>query len=328
MSTYLQFLNSHVTRRETKRAYWVCGPVHRLVEEVIDLVVKRVGADDFSRVRLTAGETSDHDIWAALNQYPSEGPRMVVVREAEKMTRWSLFGQWWGARELAESHVLFVSSEESTDTSLDHVHLIVTKGKFVKCGPFAPPSKRGQRDTRIDVLKAHATITDPAARLLIERTRGNMDTALDFLNKCKLFKGVVDERIVKAIVEVAPADSYVDSLIAFKGRDAFEALSNLPVSDYSSVIGYLDYQLDCLFRLYRAMKRADNIKDRGRWTREVLKTSRLESWQVSRLSPYARRYDPEQTRICIEALALADSKVAEGETVMVMEVLTALWLKV
>jgi hypothetical protein len=306
----------------------VCGPVHRLVEEVIDLVVKRVGADDFSRVRLTAGETPDRDIWAALSQYPSEGPRMIVVREAERMTRWSLFAEWWGARDLNESHALFVSSEDSTDTSLDHVHLIVTRGKFVKCGPFNPPTKRGQKDARIDVLRAHADITDPAARLLILRTRGDMDKALDFLNKCKLFKGVVDERIVKAIVEVEPADTYVESLIAFKGRDAFEALSTLPVSEYSSVIGYLDYQLDCLFRLYRAMKRADNVKDRGRWTREVLKTSRLEGWQVAKLSPYARRYDPVQVRTCIEALALADSKVAEGETDLVMEVMTALWLRI
>jgi hypothetical protein len=327
VANFVQFLNSH-KRGETKRAYWVCGPVRRLVEETVDLVVHRIGADPFSCVRLTAGETSDKDIWAALNQYPSDGPRMIVVREAEKMMRWSLFAEWWGARDLAESHALFVSSEESTDTSLDHVHLIVSKGKFVKCGPFSPPSKKGQKDARMEVLKAHAAITDPAARLLILRTRGDMDRALDFLNKCKRFQGVVDERVVKAIVEVAPADTYVESLIAFKGRDAFEALSTLPITEYSSVIGYLDYQLDCLFRLYRAMRRADNIKDRSRWTREVLKNSRLESWQVARLSPYARRYDPGQVRTCIEALALADSKVADGETDLVMEVMTALWLRV
>lgn len=293
----------------------------------MDLVVHRIGADPFSRVRLTAGETSDKDIWAALNQYPSEGPRMVVVREAERMSRWSPIAEWWGSRELVESHALFVSSDDTVDTSVEHMRLFVTRGKVVKCGPFNPP-ERGKADKRLEVLKAHAAITDPAARLLILRTRGDMDLALDFLNKCKLFKGVVDERIVKAIVEVAPTDQYVESLIAFKGRDAFEALSTLPPTTYSSVIGYLDYQLDCLFRLYRAMKRADNIKDKGRRTREIIKSSHLEAWQVAKLIPYARRYDPVQVRTCIEALALADSKVAEGETDLVMEVLTSLWLKV
>ena len=37
------------------------------------------------------------------------------------------------------------------------------------------------------MLKARVDITDPAARLLLDRTRGNMDAALDFADKCKLF---------------------------------------------------------------------------------------------------------------------------------------------
>jgi len=325
VANFTQFLNAH-NRGETKRMYWACGPVRRLVEEVVDLVVKRVGADPFDRVRLTAGANPERDIWSAVNQYPTDGPRMVVVREAERLQRWEVLPGWYADRELAASHVLFVSSEHVTDTSTDHLHLIVSKGKFVKCGPFNPPD-RGKPDRRYEVLKAHATITDSAARLLLLRTRGDMDSALDFLNKCKLFSGTVDERVVAALVEEEPADNYVESLIAFKAADAFQALHELPVEEYSSIIGLLDYQLDCLFRLWRAMRKADNIRDRSKRTREIIKASKLEPWQVSKLIPFARRYDPKQVRTCIEALALADSKVSEGETDLVMEVLTALWVK-
>jgi DNA polymerase III delta subunit len=295
-----------------------------LVESVIDDVVARIGADAYERVRLTAGETDEADIWSAINQYPT-GPRIVVVREAELLQHWGQLADWQEERALRESHVLFVSSEEATDTTLDHIHLIMTKGKFIKCGPFSPP-KPGHRDTRIDVLKARADITDPASRLLLDRTRGNMDVALDFAAKCKLFKGTVDERLVEAIVEVAPADDFVESVVSFKPSEAFQALKILPEEDYSTTIGMLDYQLDCLSRLYRALRKVDRIQDRGHRTREIIKQSRLEQWQVVRLLPYARRYDPPQVRTCIEALALADSKVAEGETDLVMELLVALWM--
>jgi DNA polymerase III delta subunit len=304
----------------------VCGPTRRLVEQVIDDVVARIGADAYDRVRLTSGETPERDIWAAIDQFPAGGPRLVVVREAERLERWEQLADWLEDRALKDSHVLFVSSEEATDTSLDHIHLIVTKGKFVKCGPYSPPSKKGQRDLRIDVLKARVAITEPAARLLLDRTRGDMDAALDFANKCRLFSGTVDERLVEAIVEVAPADNFVESVVAFRPREAFQALAILPEEDYSATIGMLDYQLDCLSRLYRALRKVDRIQDKGSRTREIIKQSRLEPWQVARFLPYARRYDPPQVRTCIEALAMADSKVAEGETDLVMELLVSLWM--
>lgn len=249
-----------------------------------------------------------------------------MVREAERLLRWEQLADWREDRALRDSHVLFVSSEEGADTTLDHLHLIVTKGKFIKCGPFSPPSKRGQRDTRIDVLKARMSITEPAARLLLDRTRGDMDAALDFADKCRLFSGTIDEPLVRAIVEVAPADNFVESVVAFQPVQAFEALRALPEEEYSTTIGMLDYQLDCLSRLFRALRKSDNIRDPGRKRREVIKQARLETWQVTRYLPYARRYDPPQVRTCIEALALADSKVAEGETDLVMELLVSLWM--
>jgi DNA polymerase III delta subunit len=306
--------------------YWVVGPVRRLVEEVIDLIVARIGADPYDRVRLTAGETPERDIWSAINQYPAGGPRIVVVREAERLQRWEQLADWREDRALRDSHVLFVSSEDSSDTSLDYLHLIVTKGKFVKCGPYNPP-KKGQRDMRVDTLKARMPITDPAARTLLDRTRGDMDAALDFADKCRLFTGTIDERLVKAVVEVAPADNFVEAVIAFQPVAAFQALAVLPEEEYSTTIGMLDYQLDCLSRLYRALRKADNIRDnKARRTREIIKQSRLEQWQVGQFLPYARRYDPPQVRTCIEALALADSKVSEGETDLVMELLVSFWM--
>ena len=128
-------------------------------------------------------------------------------------------------------------------------------------------------------------------------------------------------------MEVAPADDFVESVIAFKPGEAFQALRVLPEEDYSTTIGMLDYQLDCLSRLYRALRKVDRIQDKGLpdpRDHEAVPAGAVAGRAPA--PPYARRYDPPQVRTCIEALALADSKVAEGETDLVMELLVAFWM--
>jgi hypothetical protein len=221
---------------------------------------------------------------------------------------------------------VFVSNEESTSTEPEHMRLFVERGKFVRCGPFSPP-ERGKKDARIEVFKAHAPITVPAALLLIERTRGRMGPALDFLRKCTLFtEGPIDKGLVDALVVPVATDDFISALVAFNGRDAMAAAPQILEEQYGFIIGALDYRLGNLSRLYRALRRADHRRDPSARRREVLKTSGLERFQVNELLPYARRYDPAQVRTCVQALALADSRAADGDTTLVLEVLTALWM--
>lgn len=313
--------------------YWLCGPERRLVEESLDLIAHRIGAASVNDNRFFASSTPERDIWAALNQYPPPGEsRFVVVREAERLRFWEMLEGWYTDPGLASCHVVFISSEPNTDTHPDHMQLIVHRGKFVRCGPFLPPAKQGEPDKRVALLRIQAkrrgaTISEATCKLLIDRVRGRMDPALDFLNKCALFSGEITDQVVIALVHPAPADDFVDALIRFRVLDALMLARELGTDEASIryLIGMADAQLDYLSRLNRALQRTSRFGNRAQRVREVIRSSRLEPFIVARLMGLARRYDPNQVRISLEALALADSRVTEGETELVLEMLVHTW---
>jgi DNA polymerase III delta subunit len=308
-------------RGDLKRVYWVCGAERRLVEEVVDLIVKRVHANPVNDVRMSAVDVPDRDVWAAMNQYPAAGEeRLVLVRDAERIRHWEQLQGWYDTRALRPTKAVFVSNEASTDTEPDHMRLIVGKGRFVRCGPMA------EQRHLVEMLKAHAPITDQAAKLLLRVTRGNVSASLDFLSKCALFSGAIDERVIRALATPVPADDFVDAVVEFRGADAMEAARRVDPDRYSAIIGLLESRLEALSKLYRAIRRADRLQDRGARTREILRTSRIEPFIVSQLIGVARRYDQAQVRTCIQALALVDERAAEGESDLILEVLAALWM--
>lgn len=327
MASYLQFLNGH-RRGERKRAYWICGPERRLVEEVVDMAVEQIAADDFSSTTMFVSEARDRDVWAQLDVMPTgDDRRLVIVREAEQLVNWEPLADWWDEPALRPVHAIFVSNEDNTDTSKSHMRLFVSRGKFVRCGPFHDPTP-GSKDQRIDVFRSHAPIGIGAARLLLARTRGRMGPALDVLAKCRLMTDAeIDERYVKALAASYPDEDFTEALVSFRATDAFSAARAVPTEEYGSVIAKLDYELGTLARLHRAMTKMTGPRVADR-VHKLATISGVEPVAVVRLGPYARRYDRTRVRTCIQALAMADSRVAGGETDLVLEVLTSLWMTV
>lgn len=86
----------------------------------------------------------------------------------------------------------------------------------------------------------------------------------------------------------------------------------------------MDYKLDALSRLYRALRKADRFRSPRERFIQVLKNSGLHPYVVKELIGHARRYDPAQVRTSIEALALVDARVSAGERDLILETLVAL----
>lgn len=124
-----------------KRATWVCGAERVLVEEVVDFIRTALQPSDLDVVLMVAGKAKDREIYASLNQYPAEGKRLLVVRDAEKIKRWEPFADWQQeSRLMPSSYVVFVSGESDFDTERPVHRLIVDKnGSMIRCAP--PPDE-------------------------------------------------------------------------------------------------------------------------------------------------------------------------------------------
>jgi DNA polymerase III delta subunit len=311
VANYLEFRRMHA-RGEIKRAYWVCGPVHRLVEEVVDTVRRQVAPSDVDDVRLVADEVRDAEIWNELNQYPYGDRRLVTVRSADAIRTWQPFVDWLDSRMMPRSHVLFVSSAPNADTSEGHMKRIVKSGRFVRCGPFR------NVEHAYEVLMAHGDIDHSRARFLYERVGGDMDAALECLAKCAYFDGHLTERILTLLTQPRTMVDFVDALVAGRKRDAMTAAQVTADEDIPRVIGLLDARLDTLLKIHRAMKTSVRLM-------EVSKAVRMEPFVVKTLLPSARAYDPNRVRRSSQALAFIDGQHAEGVRDALLETLVVIW---
>lgn len=318
MATFLEWHGRHI-KGELKRAYWVCGPVRRLVEEVVDSIRTKVEAGELDAPRFTMSEAHDRDVWAEMNMFPAgSSRRFILVREAERIRRWGPFLDWFASRELPRTHIVFVSSEHDTDRTTDWMQTIVKKGRYVRCGPF--PLIRDRIPAAVKVLQLHHPgLRAPEAHYLFSRVRGDMEAALGALEKASYFRGEISRAVIDALAELKPSDQYVDALIAGRKKEAFDAAQALPPDDVSKTVGLLDSRLDALTRVGGIMRR-----DPKATVQKLCSSTGLPAITVVEVRLHASSYDRKRVRRCSEALAFVDSTPASGQDGL-MEVLTALW---
>ena len=318
MATYLQWRGRH-DKGELKRAYWVCGPVRRLVEEVVDSTRRLIDADPADSLTMSMSEVAERDVWAELNLFQPEGKRrFILVREAERIGRWEPFVDWFASKELPQSRVMFVSSDDDTDRTTDHMQLIVKKGRYVRCGPFSLERERLKDAVRVLQLH-HPDMRAPEANYLFSRVRGDMEAAMEALEKASYFRGDLDRGAIDALAMAKPSDRYVDALLAGRKREAFDAATALPEEELSKTIGLLDSRLDALARVGAVIRR-----DPGASVQKLCSLTGLPAVTVVAVKFHASAYDRKRVRRCSEALAFVDSARVSGQDGLV-EVLTALW---
>jgi DNA polymerase III delta subunit len=312
IATFLQWHKRHADG-ELKRAYYLYGPDRVLVEEVVDAVRDAVAPSDLDRLTFSAGSDKDIDVWTAVNQYPLEGraKKLVVVREAEKMKDWSTFETWLMSRSMPNTHVVFVSDEETVDTSQPHIERIKKTGRLVKCGPL------NEEDT-VTYLQLHGSIDRHTAMYLVERVGGKLWAAAECMKKAAFFNTEVTVPIIDAISIPSPGVEFTDELLAIRKRSALAVVESVPLEDYPHIVGRLDYDLEILAKIHRAARYDATVPG-------VIKSTKVPGNLVKKFLPSARYYDRDRVRECVRTLNFVDARVQRGVREGVLEVLVALW---
>lgn len=301
---------------ELRRVTWVSGDQPVLIEEVVATTKLKLAPTDLDYVSLSYGPGYDREVWAAANQYPLTpgANRMVLVRDADKLTRWAQLDAWLKqTRTLPGVYLVFVSDkpEQLTDKKGVPAHLAALRaprGFLVRAAGLS-------EDDAIAWVQARSTLDTELARYLLTRTGGNLAAAAAVCAKLALFEQGAGSATINALVAESPSDDFTDNLIAGDKRRALLNLPDLNHPDRIKAVALLDSRLDLLERLHR-------MKVAGQSWREV---SGISPFLLKQYMPHARNYDPDTCTHRRQVLAVLDNVLRRGTDAGVMEALVALW---
>jgi DNA polymerase III delta subunit len=270
-------------------------------------------------VSLSAGNGFEREVWAQANQY-SLTPgvnRLVLVRDADQLTRWEQLSVWLSrTRSLPGVYLLFVGGQDlptvgtgSKKTLKPHVAALKAPRGYVVRATMPAESDA------IAWLMTRCPITETVARHLLTRTGGDLGEAAAVTAKLALFEQTTGTATVDALVAEGPATNFTDNLIAGNKRHAMISLEALRADDHISLIALLDSRLDLLHKLHR-------IQISGQSWREA---TGINPFLQRQYLPHARGYDAASCARRRQALALADHATRTGARHGVLEALVALW---
>lgn len=313
-----------------KRFIYVCGDSVALRERIVDSVKKFVAPDDQDYVSYSLSDTSESEVWAALNQYHyqrtlipgviAEQPkRLVVVRDAQQLSDWKPVLDWMEsaiAKKLMPSvYVMFVSNEPSwpEDKMPDVREKVFKAGMFIRC--LTPVS-----DKAVALLLSESEQIDkPRALHLLNRVGWDIERALDCLVKASYFKGMLSEKIIDALATPKLADEFTTYLMAMDKPHACYAAASVEPTEYQRIISQLFYRLEAVQKITAAIRTTEGDY------KSVMMKAKLPVVVFKSLYEVARYYGPDAIPRKIEALTFADSVVHKGNADGILEALVTLW---
>jgi DNA polymerase III delta subunit len=306
----------HAAKSAVAKVTYICGDQYTLVELVIDDIkmILDIPVTDF--VSLSATD----NFWESASQYSLDPTvnRLIVVRQADKISDWAALESWIKNRP-ANNYLVFVSEHSDAQSIyakgkrvsyVEHIEIIRTKGKFIKC---SLPNE--------DDLSSWAQsygLSSHVAQHLIERT--SRDTALMFnvLKKLHLWNGSPNQKVIDLLCEEQALDSFADYLIIGQKQTALTALSVMNDSDKSKVISKLDKRLDMLLVL------GPHVRKRV-YAQDIASNTGINIYLVKKFSPVVKNYDPKKIRYCRQILTLVDGALNNGVKKGAWEALVSLW---
>lgn len=294
---------------------WVCGPEPVLREEVISAALQ---ASD-ETVSLSAAEDKEADIWAHATQYPGDGIRLVVVREAQRLRRWEhltlILGAW---RELAMVRLLLVSDADDfprQDGELaPHVRQVrdCSAGQAIRC---SAPSGDALLDWLASRLPEGGRVTASRVLGLTGTDEPDLQEAAQAAARLRLL-GSTQGSALQQATECVPG-GFADTLVLSGVRAAMASAAEAGHSDIGAAIGLLDSRLGVLTTLYQAQQEKLPPAEVGR--------RGVGQFLQRRFSEVARGYPPGRVQRCREVLAFADSYWRSGASSGVLESVAAQW---
>jgi hypothetical protein len=308
----------HAAKGSVAKVTYCCGEEATLVEIVIEDIrtLLQVPATDY--VEMDAGDA----FWEAASTYPLDGKsnRLVVVRNAHTISDWTSLPYWLAqTRYSPNNYILFVSNSPDAPSVFEngkrigyqeHIGLIRTKGKFIKCS--TPNSD--------DLIAWCITfgLTKASAEHLIERTSANVELMYNVLRKVHVWPGSPSNNALDLLVQQQASDSFVDSLVLRDKADALLALGNLTDDDKARVVARLDSRLDMLFEIGKLVRKRV-------WAGEIAAQTKINVFLVKKFSDVSKDYDFSRVQYCRRILALLDEPLKNTNATGAWETLVTLW---
>lgn len=248
-----------------------------------------------------------------------------------------------GAQHLTDASAKLLVTWASTRTKDTHVLLVAEYPTWPKTGPkreaqFVHPALREVftnprtstlliegvlADTLIGHTKAadvvrHLTHASRTEAAFLARTCGyDLTRIKDTCAKTRIL-GTYAERHVTALAgREAPAE-YVDALLACNKPLAASTALYVPTTAYVSTLNRLDYALDVLARIHRAMKENDS-------THALAQRMGIHRTVVDHYRPLAKHYGSSDVAKRSTALLWAAQQVAKGRREGTLEMIAVQW---
>lgn len=332
MSSFSQWRQSLEKKPQPKQFTWVCGSEQVLVEEVVADIYDKLSPTEWNYALFIAGEDRERQIWNEMDQHPfGNSNRLVVIRSAEKLKNFSRLADFVKHKSSnPRTFVVLVSAEaklprlepteaekheRKTSGYLPHIELFTKgRGSLIECRPYTNDTAKHA----ITWVKDKVPMRDGIAAHLLERANGDLRLVRDSCLKLKALGIDIQLSTVNALLNERPRDDFTDALLRMDKHTAHLALERLSPSEYSRTIGYLDARLDLAGKVHDLMVEKKSAS-------EIAMAVGSQRFLVPEVMEVARYYDTRRRDAIRKVLVIADEALQGGQTIGVMEAITAYW---
>lgn len=310
-----------------KQYTYVCGEEPVLVEAVSQHIIKQLNPTPNNLLGLRAGVTPEADIWTLLEHLAIDptSAKLVVVRDAEKLTDWHRLEEIVKYRRYApQNHAVFLSNEkrlpqvedeEGVKSLAPHVAALRKSGQhIVQCIPFTQATAK----TAVEWVQSMIPVKPNVAGHLLNRAAGDLKLVRDACMKLDALQVDVTISMVNKLMPQMPGDNFVDSLLKLEKTEALRWAPQMFTRDIPRVLGQLDSQLSFLQDLNRMQSNQMGYGD-------MMREMRAKAFLVREFLPAARHYDEKSVARRRGMLAGLDSQLRKGWPEALLEAIVLNW---
>jgi DNA polymerase III delta subunit len=311
---------NYAEKKDVSKVTYVCGEQNSLVELVIDDIksILQVPATDYASVDASCSD----NVWEIASQYPLDPNtnRLTIVRNADKLNSWNELSEWLAhSRNNPKNFLLFVSNLSDAPSVFskgkrvgyfEHIELIRSKGKLVKC------STPNEEDL-ISWIQSYGLSRD-SSQFLAARTSSNISQILMVLKKVRIWNGSPNKNALALLCDDLALDSFADYLILQDKQAAFKSLKTMDSQDVQRTIARLDSRLDMMLDLQRCLVRR-------MYDGDIAQATGIKIFLIKKFKHVAKDYTFAKVKQRRQLLAIIDAHLRNGAKVGILESLITLW---
>lgn len=322
MTTFSQWWNSFNNTGNVKNIMWISGSEPILVSDVVRTLVNYMNPPAWGIEYLDA--SNEKTVWASVTQYPLDhNPRVVIVQNAEKLKNTdNIIELIKGRTQNPNNYVWFVSNEERSrkvgegqeERLADFLEAFKGKGQVVECRPFTSTTAKHA----VSWVRSKVEMRPGVAQHLLTRSGWDLRLVRDIMWKLSLFDKEPSISVVNALMQERPGDTFADSLLALKKKDALLSLAKMPEEEYSRILGMLDSKLDLAGMVHDMLVAHQPVS-------AITRAAGTMNFLVPDLLPISKHYDHKRRMQIRKLLAQADEALRGGVRTAVLESVVAAW---